>query len=149
MFLRGCSWDAERDLVGRRDQAHRPSWQRRRRWRRAAAAEAEAEARRRRRGGGGAEAETRRRAAAAAADSTIALAREAGSAEWQETGRCRSCSCRNMSLRRILANRRLRARIAPFRFGSADPNGLDSTLNFDFWVRSLQPAIRLGLRLGF
>jgi hypothetical protein len=79
-------------------------------------------------GGGGA----RRRRRAAAADSTSALERDAGSAEWQETGGRRSCSSRNMSWRRILANRRLRARIADFGWGPADPNGFDSTLNFDF-----------------
>jgi hypothetical protein len=80
----------------------------------------------------------------AAAESTSALERDAGCAEWQETGGCLSRSCRNRSLWRILANRRLRARIAPFRLGSADPNGLVSTLNFDFWVRSAQSLTRLG-----
>jgi hypothetical protein len=100
MFLRGCSWDGRRDLVDQRGHARRPNWQRR-----------------------------RRAAAAEAADSTSAFERDAGSAECQETGWRRSCSCRNMSLWRILANRRLRARIAPFRLGSADPR-LDLKIRF-------------------
>jgi hypothetical protein len=81
---------------------------------------------------------------AAAADSTSALERDAGSAEWQETGGCRSCSSRNMTYWRILANRRFRATIAYFRSGPADPNGLDD-LKFRFLGQILRasPPLRM------
>jgi hypothetical protein len=100
LFLRGCSWDSGRDLVGRYG------------------------------GSGG----TGQRRPAPAADSPSGGVRDARGAQRQETGGCGRCSCRNTSAqRRVVSNRRFRAKIAAFPLSSADFRGtrLLSTLTSD------------------
>jgi hypothetical protein len=115
MFLRGCSWDGGRDLVGPRGHARHPSWQRRQR-------------------------------RAAAADSTSALEKDAGSAEWQDW-RVSKLQQQKQELMEDTRESPSPCQNRRFSLIPADPNGLDSTLKFDFWVRSLQSPTRLG-RLG-